>query len=176
MTIDILEKTQGCMPEIISKGDWIDLVTAKEVTLKAPHAEMLHKHKCKEGDVQRTRDVVFQQILIPLGVAMRLPKGMEAHIVPRSSTFWKYGLLQANSKGIIDCTYSGDDDEWKFPALATRDVAIPKGVRIAQFKVVPSQKATIFQKLRWLFSSGIKLRKVHSLNCPSRGGFGSTGF
>ena len=77
--------------------------------------------------------------------------------------------------GIIDRTYASDKDEWKLPVVATRDVTIPKGTRIAQFRVTLSQKANVLQKLKWLFSSGVKLKAVASLNNPERSGFGSTG-
>ena len=51
--------------------------------------------------------------LIPLGVAIALPEGYEAHIVPRSSTFKNYGILQTNSMGVVDYTYRGDGDQWR---------------------------------------------------------------
>lgn len=69
-------------------------------------------------------------------------------------------------------SFSSDKDEWKLPVIATRKVTIPKGTRIAQFKVVPSQKATVWQKLRWLFSNGVRLMPVTSLDNPERKGFG----
>ena len=77
-----------------------------------------------------------------------------------------------NSTGIIDCSYSSDKDEWKMPVLATKDTLIPRGERIAQFRIVLSQKATIWQKIKWLFSSSIELVKVDSLDNPERGGLG----
>lgn len=176
MTIKVLEKTSGCMPVIITNGDWIDLYTAEEIKLKAPQANKMHiRGKNKENTGERTRDVDFDFKLIPLGVAIKLPKGMEAYILPRSSTFKKYGLIQVNSKGVIDFTYSGENDEWKLPVIATRTVTIPKGTRICQFRIQLSQKATAWQKLKWLFSSAIKLQQVPTLNSDSRGGFGSTG-
>lgn len=173
MTIKVLEKTPGCMPEIIDKGDWIDLVTATEITLRGPHAFTLHRHR-KDKEVERTRDVVFDCTLIPFGICIEVPKGCESYILPRSSTFKKYGIIQTNSKAIIDYSYNSDKDEWKMPVMATRKVTIPKGTRIAQFRVQLSQKATFWQKVKWLFSSGIKIKKVESLNNPERGGFGST--
>jgi dUTP pyrophosphatase len=106
---------------------------------------------------------------------MELPKGYEAVIVPRSSTFKKYGLLQNNSFGVIDGSYSGNEDEWKMPVLATRIATVPKGTRIAQFRIQLSQKATMWQKIKWLFSSHIVFKKVKSLDSSNRGGFGSTG-
>ena len=112
--------------------------------------------------------------LIPLGVAMQVPKGCEAVLAPRSSTFKKWGILQTNGVGVIDYLYSSDRDEWKMPVIATKAVTIPKGTRIAQFRVQLSQKATFWQKLKWFFSGGIKIQRVNSLNNPTRGGFGST--
>ena len=177
MTIKVLEKTPGCLPVILEKGDWIDLTTAEETVLKAPQANKMHvrNHRNKEVAEVRTRDVDFDSTLIPLGVCMQLPAGFEAIVAPRSSSFKKYGILQTNSIGVIDGSYCGDEDEWKFPALATRKITIPKGTRIAQFRIQPSQKATLWQKLKWLLSSSITLKVVESLDNPNRTGFGSTG-
>ena len=81
---------------IDGKSDWIDLRASEEVTLK-------------KGDYA----------LIPLGVAMELPQGYEAHIVPRSSTFKNFGLIQTNSCGVVDCTYCGDEDMWRMPVISS---------------------------------------------------------
>lgn len=121
------------------KSDWIDLHTSEAVELKA-------------GEFR----------LIPLGVAIALPEGYEAHIVPRSSTFKNYGILQTNSMGVVDFTYRGDGDQWYFPAYATRDVAIEKNARICQFRIVENQPRLEFVA-------------VEHLDSPDRGGFGSTG-
>ena len=174
MTIKVLEKTEGCMPVQFKQGDWIDLVTAEDVTLKGPYAKVLKK-KTKNGEVtERYRDVVFDSTLIPLGVAIQMPGGFEGYLLPRSSTFKKYGLVQTNSQGVIDESYSSDKDEWKMPVMATRAVTIPKGTRIAQMRIQLSQKATMKQKLMWAFSSGIKIKMVRTLSNKERGGFGST--
>lgn len=125
--------------EKISNGDWVDLRAAETVELR-------------EGEFK----------LIPLGVGMILPEGYEAHIVPRSSTFKNYGIIQTNSKGVIDNSYSGDDDEWKFPAYALRNTTIQKNDRICQFRIVKNQPQLEFET-------------VEQLNSISRGGFGSTG-
>ena len=93
---------------------------------------------------------------------MKLPDGYEAWIVPRSSTFKKYHIIQTNGIGIIDNSYCGDNDEWKMPVLAMRDTFIPKGTRICQFRVIKSMKYP-----RW--------KEVTTLETESRGGFGSTG-
>lgn len=179
MTIKVLEKTEGCLPRIIKKGDWIDLTTACDVVLTGPYAETLyhikHNGKDKEEKRDRVRHVVFTHCLIPLGVAMELPKGCEAIVAPRSSSFWKWGITQTNSIGVIDGSYNSDKDEWKLPVLAIEDKVIPKGTRIAQFRIQLSQKATMWQKIKWLFSSSIKIKQVDSLDNPERSGFGSTG-
>ena len=124
---------------IDGKSDWIDLRAAETVELKA-------------GEFK----------LIPLGVAMQLPEGYEAHIVPRSSTFKNYGILQTNSCGIVDGSYCGDDDMWKMPVYAVRDTRIEINERIAQFRIVENQPK-------------IEFKEVKSLLNSNRGGFGSTG-
>jgi dUTP pyrophosphatase len=125
--------------EKISVGDWIDLRAAETIELKA-------------GEYKA----------IPLGVGMILPDGYEAYVLPRSSTFKNYGVILANSIGVIDNSYSGDGDEWHFLAYATRDCKIIKNDRICQFRIMKNQP-----KIR--FSIVEKLRKI------SRGGIGSTG-
>lgn len=124
---------------IEGKSDWIDLRSAVDITLK-------------KGEFA----------LIPLGIGIRLPKGYEAHIVPRSSTFKKFGLLQTNSQGVIDETYCGDGDQWMMPVLAIRDTTIHINDRICQFRIMEHQPALTF-------------RQVEHLDTVSRGGFGSTG-
>jgi dUTP pyrophosphatase len=171
MTIKVLEKTEGCFPQEFEIGDWYDLSTAEDIVLKAPHAKMLHKHKNGEV-VDRIRDVVFDTTLIPLGVAIEVPKGYEAHLLPRSGTFKKWGIIQTNSKGIIDRSFMGDNDEWKLPVLATRAITIPKGTRIAQFRITLSQKATSIQKIKWLLNNKPKLIKVECLGNKDRKGIG----
>lgn len=141
-----------CLPTNIDKGDWVDLHAARSVVLK-------------KGEM----------CIISLGVSMQLPKGFEAHILPRSSTPKKFNILCANSQGVIDQSYCGDKDVWGFPALAIGDASISKGDRICQFRIELSQKATVWQKLKWLFCSGIEIVTVDKLDNPARGGFGSTG-
>lgn len=140
------------LPEIISKGDWIDLRAAEDYNLKP-------------GEYK----------LLKLGVAMELPKGFEAIVVPRSSTFRNYGILCANSFGVIDYSYNGDMDEWKFPAFSPKGSMILAKDRICQFRIQLSQKATVWQKIKWFLSNGIKIEKVERLNTINRGGVGSTG-
>ena len=120
------------------KSDWIDLRASETVELKA-------------GDFK----------LIPLGVAMELPPGYEAHVVPRSSTFKTYGILQTNSCGVIDGSYCGDQDMWKMPVYATRDTVIQKGDRICQFRIMENQPEIVFQETEFLENK-------------DRGGFGTT--
>lgn len=124
---------------IDGKSDWIDLRAAEEVEFKA-------------GEFK----------LINLGVSMKLPEGYEAHVAPRSSTFKNFGLLQANSIGIIDNSYSSDEDIWRWPALAMRDTVVHVNDRICQFRIVKNQPK-------------IEFMEVEHLGGPSRGGFGSTG-
>ena len=125
--------------EKIEKGDWIDLRAAETVELK-------------KGEFK----------LISLGVAMELPKGYEAHVVPRSSTFNKWGIIETNSMGVIDETYKGDNDCWFFPAYALRDTKIEKNDRICQFRIVEKMPE-------------IEFEIVEKLDNPDRGGHGSTG-
>ena len=99
---------------------------------------------------------------ISQGISMKLPQGYEAIMAPRSSTFKRYGILQTNSIGVIDNSYCGDDDIWMFPAYATRDVEIPAGARICQFRIIKSQPRLVFTS-------------VDSLGEENRGGLGSTG-
>ena len=124
---------------IDGKSDWIDLRAAKDVVLK-------------KGDFA----------LIPLGVAMQLPAGYEAHVVPRSSTFKNFGIIQTNHQGVIDCSYCGDNDQWFMPVLAVRDTEIHKNDRICQFRIMENQPK-------------IQFTEVKVLEGADRGGHGSTG-
>lgn len=163
------------VPTLIKKGEWIDLVAAETTKFRAPQSGTLKSRKI-DGEEERYRNVTFDLQYIPLGLAMQLPDGFEAIVAPRSSTPKGMGIMCANSFGVIDNSYSGNEDEWKFPALAIRDTTIMKGERICQFRVQLSQKATMWQKIKWLFSSGIELVQVKDLpNKTNRGGFGSTG-
>lgn len=124
---------------IDGKSDWIDLRAAEDIEMKA-------------GEFR----------LIPLGVAMRLPAGYEAHIVPRSSTFKNFGILQTNHMGVIDESYCGSNDQWFFPALAIRDTVIHVNDRICQFRIMEHQPSLTFVE-------------NDLLDNRDRGGFGSTG-
>ncbi len=124
---------------IAGKSDWIDLRAAEEITMQA-------------GEFR----------LIPLGIAMQLPEGYEAHVVPRSSTFKNFGIIQTNSMGIIDETYCGDNDQWFFPAYALRDTVIHVNDRICQFRIMEHQPTLSFVV-------------AERLENPDRGGHGSTG-
>ena len=123
----------------ISKGDWIDLRAAATVEMKA-------------GEFK----------LIPLGIAMQLPRGYEAHVCPRSSTFKNFGVIQTNSMGIIDNSYCGDNDQWFFPAFALRDTVINVNDRICQFRIMENQPQ-------------LQFITVEKLENEDRGGHGSTG-
>lgn len=124
--------------DMVQYGDWIDLKSAEDVDMK-------------KGEFKT----------ISLGIGMKLPKNFEAHVVPRSSTFKTWGILQANSMGVIDNKYSGNDDIWLFPAYATKKTSIKKGDRICQFRII--EKANM------------KIEEVDSLDEVNRGGYGSTG-
>ena len=100
--------------------------------------------------------------LIRLGIAVELPEGYEAHIVPRSSTFRNFGIIQTNHMGVVDHSYCGDDDEWKYPVLAMRDTVIHVNDRICQFRIMENQPKLVFTE-------------VEHLTGKSRGGFGTTG-
>ncbi|OJH20751.1 deoxyuridine 5'-triphosphate nucleotidohydrolase [Bacillus obstructivus] len=123
----------------IVQGDWLDLRAAQTIEMK--------KDEFK---------------LIPLGVAMEIPEGYEAHIVPRSSTFKNFGIIETNSMGVIDESYKGDNDQWFFPAYALRDTVIEFNDRICQFRIMEKMPA-------------VELIEVDSLGNENRGGLGSTG-
>ncbi len=162
------------LPTIIDKGDWVDLYVAKDTPCIHPTVGP-RKRKMIHGVNYSTRDIVFNNYFIPLNVAMKLPKGFEAVILPRSSTYNKFGIILANSQGVIDNSYCGNNDQWLFNAIAFRDTMICRGNRIAQFRIQLSQKATFWQKLKWLFCSKIEFVEVDNLSDNNRGGFGSTG-
>lgn len=162
------------LPEIAKKGDWIDLYAASNCTMSAPQAGTLKTHKVNGENVSH-RDVSFDFDLIPLGVVMQLPKGFEAIIAPRSSAYKNFGIIQANSIGVVDNSYCGDNDMWKLPVIALKDTTIAAGTRICQFRIQLSQNATLWQKIKWLLSSGIKFEGCRFLSNKDRGGFGSTG-
>ena len=157
------------MPKIIRKGEWIDLAANEDVTLGPPRVEGV-----LNDDGSISQNVVFDTKRIRLGVAMRLPDGFEAHVLPRSSTFRKTLTLLSNSQGIIDNSFCGDNDEWMYEAIALGHCNIKKGDRICQFRIELSQKATVWQKLRWLLSGKITLEETPCLYGSDRGGFGST--
>lgn len=125
--------------KVIENGDWIDLRASETVELKA-------------GEFK----------LIPLGVGMKLPDGYETHVVPRSSTYKNYGILQTNSCGIIDNSYCGNNDQWMMPVYATRDTVIHENDRICQFRIIEKQPS-------------IEFEEADKLEDKDRGGFGSTG-
>lgn len=140
LTLDIKYHVEGLNKiEKVSLSDWVDLRAAETVHLKA-------------GEFK----------LINLGVSMRLPSGYEAYIVPRSSTFKNFGIIQTNHMGVIDNSYSGDNDIWHMAVYAMRDTTIEFNARICQFRLNKVQPAIIFNE-------------VLQLNGKDRGGFGSSG-
>lgn len=125
--------------EKINIGDWIDLRSAETVHLK-------------KGEFY----------LIPLGVGMKLPDGYEANVIPRSSTYKNFKVLQTNSFAVIDNSYSGDNDQWLYPVVAIEDTVINKNDRICQFRINKIQPE-------------IEFEDVEHLDDVNRGGIGSTG-
>lgn len=123
----------------IKKGQWIDLRAAETVELKA-------------GDSK----------IISLGVSIKIPEGMEAHLAPRSSTFKKWGIIQTNSVGVIDTSYCGDNDIWGMPVLAMRDTVINENDRICQFRLMDEM-------------GEVSINETDHMEYKDRGGFGSTG-
>lgn len=175
MKIKVKEIVKGSAPVVMEQGDWFDLKVANNVSFKAPYATTLKRKRPKNEEETSFRTVNFDFKLINLGFAMQLPDGYEAVVVPRSSLFKKLGLIQANSMSIIDNSYCGNNDEWKFPALAFKNITIEKGTRICQVKIQLSQRATVWQKIKWLFDNKIEFEIVKNLKSDNRGGFGSTG-
>lgn len=168
MKIKVKYHNPNCKFSFIDKGEWIDLRASQTISFKAPYANTLNGGK-------KVRDVVFDFKLIPLGFAMELPKEFEAVVLPRSNTFKTWGLIQWNSEGVIDSSYKGNDDIWKFPAIAFKDITVLEGERICQFRIQPSQKASIWTKIKWLFTNKIEFVEVEDLCNDNRSGFGSTG-
>lgn len=121
------------------KSDWIDLRAKETVSLK-------------KGEL----------FYLPLGVAIELPEGYEAIVAPRSSTPKNFFVLQANSIGIIDESFRGDNDEWKLPVYAIRDTDIEKGERVCQFRIIEHQPELEFEV-------------VDHLGNEDRGGWGTSG-
>lgn len=154
----ILVKYHNYMCRLEQHGSWIDLKSSKSIDLKK-----------------------FENKLIPLGVSIKLPKYYQANIVPRSSTYKKYNIIQANHYGVVDGPdnksdgYSGNDDVWMFNAIALKATHIGVGDRICQFEVKLTMNAPWYVKLRWLFSKKIRLIEIDDLKSKNRGGFGSTG-
>lgn len=174
MKIKVREITKGCKFEYIDKGEWIDLKAAIDFNIPACEADTLKRRTINKVEY-RSRTVNMPVFKIPLGIAMQLPQGYEAIIAPRSSTPFKFNVIQANSIGIIDSSYCGNNDEWQFACIPLQDASIKKGDRICQFRIQLSQKATIWQKIKWLFSNKIEFDWVESLENKDRGGFGTTG-
>lgn len=139
--IDVMYHNPDLIPiNFIEKGDWIDLRAAKE-------------YKLFSGEFY----------LIDLGISMKLPEGYEAYILPRSSTFKNWGIIQTNGMGIIDNSYCGENDIWMMPVLATRGADIHVNDRVCQFRIVKKM------------DNNISLNVVEHLSTEDRGGFGSTG-
>ena len=150
MEIKIKLFDEICLPVKAEGGDWYDLFASKDVFVPSS---------------------IVKPILIPRGIAVELPEGYEAHIVPRSSTFKTWGIIQTNHMGVIDESYNGDNDQWRFPAYCLCPKTcmdgvlgsfIHRGDKICQFRIMEHQPEFNFVK-------------VDSLGNADRGGFGSTG-
>ena len=137
--IQYLDDTIEKLAYIDGKSDWIDLRSAVDVELKAGEFKLIH-----------------------LGIAMKLPEGYEAHVVPRSATYKNFGIIQTNLSGILDSSYCGPNDYWYMPAYALRDTVIHKNDRICQFRIEKNQPKLVFDE-------------VNELSGANRGGIGSTG-
>lgn len=170
LKIKVKVLTEGCMPQINENGDWIDLRAAQDVDIRAAQAGVQYQE-----NNEKYRDVAIPVTYIPLGVAMELPQGFEAIIASRSSGPKKLKVFIPNGQGIVDNVYNGNDDQWHYVASPMENASIKKGDRICQFRIQLSQRATMWQKLKWLFSSGIKLVEVNDLGDENRGGFGTSG-
>ena len=141
INIDVMYHNPNLIPiNLLEKGDWIDLRAAKE-------------YKLFSGEFY----------LIDLGISIKLPEGYEAHIVPRSSSFKNWGIIQTNGIGIIDNSYCGEDDVWMMPVLATKGADIHVNDRVCQFRIVKKMP------------NNISINTVEHLDTENRGGFGSTG-
>lgn len=165
---------KGFMPVINKSGDWIDLRSAIDITIPAPQANVL-KTKTIKGKSVGHRDVEIPTYYIPLGVAMQLPKGFEAIIDSRSSSPKNLGLFIPSGQGVVDNIYNGNDDQWHYVCSPMRETTIETGDRICQFRIQLSQKATMWQKIKWLLSSGVELVRVDNLSDDNRGGLGTSG-
>lgn len=145
-----------------SKSDWIDLRVSnikKYIDRNLGELEIPDELSIKNDTLHYSKgDIIW----FGLGIAMELPEGYEAHIVPRSSTFKNYGFIQTNHMGVIDESFKGDNDEWIFPAMAMKDGFIKKWDRVAQFRIVEKMPK-------------INFIEVDFLENEDRGGFGSSG-
>ena len=162
MKIKVKYHNPNCKFNFISKGEWIDLRASQTINFEAPKADEL-RGECH-----------FDFKLIPLGFAMELPKGFEAHIAPRSSTYKSWGLVQTNSIGVVDNSFSGNNDIWQLPVIAYKNTCVLEGERICQFRIQLSQKASIWTKIKWLFTNKIEFVEVEDLHNANRGGFGTS--
>jgi len=152
-------------------GEWYDAFPRMFYAFKQPQISLGRKG---------AQNLEFDSKLVDLGFAVKLPKYFEANIVPRSSTYLKQGLIQANHFAVIDYKYCGEEDIWKFSAIALRETTIGeldehgKTKAICQFRIQPCMDAPWYVKLKWLFTSTIRFVEVDELLGPSRGGFGQT--
>ena len=100
--------------------------------------------------------------LIPTGIALALPPGLEAQVRPRSGLAARHGVTVLNSPGTIDADYRGEV-QVILANLGSESFAVARGARIAQLVIAPVVRA------HWV--------EVRTLDLTARGdgGFGSTG-
>lgn len=134
------------------QGDWVDLTLAEDAEL-AP------------GEFKP----------VSLGIRVQLPEGFEAYVLPRSSTGKRHKVLLYNSMGLIDESYQGPDDIWHALLYAPEGARIPVGTRVCQFRIMPKMKASVWTKIKWMFTRRIKFCEVEDFAAKNRGGLGSTG-
>jgi len=142
-----------CKPYKHPNGDWIDLRSAEDVEIYPPRTNI------------HNNEIEYQTGMIPLGISIKVPEGYETHILPRSSTFKNFKIMMTNSMGIVDNSYSSDNDIVRFPYIAFGRATIKKGDRIAQMKIIPTQDCIV----------PVTIEEVETLGDKERGGFGSTG-
>jgi dUTP pyrophosphatase len=149
MKIYIKQFNEDAGITILPQGDWFDLNASVDVTIK-------------KGEI----------VLVPLGVAMRMPRGIEALLTVRSSTPRKYKIVQVNCPGVIDNSFNGNNDQWCLQVQAFEDTTIKAGTRLAQFRFQLSQRAGFFDKLAWLIDGRPSFEFIDDLTDENRGGFG----
>ena len=165
------------MPKMVKldRGNWVDcrVIEGGKVTfdIGTPNErkEKLQWVDCErtleDGTIEKTKKITYHKgdfLMLPLGISIKQPKGYEVNLLPRSSTFKNFGIIQANSMAVGDDTFISDNDMYHYPAIALTDGEIYLYDRICQMQV---NKTT-----------NLKLNEVDTLgDNKARKGFGSTG-